>query len=54
MEERQDNSQRFQEIKKIGHESNQTVRTFSRQVMEKAERNFGKIQMLIKSQTANE
>ena len=49
MEERQDNTIRFREIKKIGRESNETVRNFSRQVMEKADKNFGKIQLLIKS-----
>jgi hypothetical protein len=40
---------RCQEIIKIGRESNETVRTFSKQVMAKAEKNFGKIQSLIKS-----
>ena len=54
MEEIRDNNRRFQEIKRIGRESNETVRTFSTQVMEKAERNFGKIQSLIKRAERNE
>ena len=46
MEEQKKTNARYQEIRRGGQEANETVRAFSIQVMEKAERNFGKIESL--------
>lgn len=51
MNENNNSNSRYQEPKKTGSEANETLRTFSQQLMEKAEKNQGKIESLIKSST---